>query len=102
MEKQLEFPPTHRRYRGSVYDPAVDNIRLDSQMGRVWNLMRDGAWRSLHEIAVVIGDPEASISAQLRHLRKRKWGYHHVDRRNRGDREEGLFEYRLIPNLVRG
>lgn len=41
------------------------------------------------------GDPAASVSAQLRHLRKPRFGGFVVEKRPRGDRERGLWEYRL-------
>ena len=61
--------------------------------------MHDGRWRTLDEIASTTGDPPASISAQLRHLRKRRFGAHVVERQARGDRSHGLWEYRVgTPN----
>jgi hypothetical protein len=56
--------------------PAVDDPRLQKQHERILTLMRDGRWRTLGEIAAVTGDPEASISAQLRHARKERFGGH--------------------------
>jgi len=55
--------------------------------------MRDGNWRTLPQIHAATGEPEASISAQLRHLRKERFGGHTVNRRHI---ENGLFEYQLI------
>lgn len=83
-----------RRFAGPDYDPAKDNERLDGQMKRVFILMGDGAWRTLREIAQQTGDPEASISAQLRHLRKPRFGAYRVEKKSRG---HGLFSYRLLP-----
>jgi hypothetical protein len=57
--------------------------------------MRDARWRTLEEIAQMTGDPAASISAQLRHLRKPRFGGYTVNRRVRGDRARGLFEYQV-------
>jgi hypothetical protein len=54
--------------------------------------MRDGEWRSLAEIERSTGDPPASVSAQLRHMRKPRFGAHIVSKRYAGD---GLFLYRL-------
>lgn len=54
--------------------------------------MKDGSWHTLPEIAAGTGDPEASISARLRDLRKPRFGSYVVDRRRRS---QGLFEYRL-------
>jgi hypothetical protein len=47
------------------YDPALDQARLTKQLERVFDLMRDGRWRTLQEIADATGDPHASIRAQL-------------------------------------
>jgi hypothetical protein len=57
--------------------------------------MSDHQWRTLDEIADVTGDPHASISAQLRHLRKPRFGGYLVEKRSRGRRDQGLFEYRV-------
>lgn len=89
--------PTARRRRaprfdGADYVPARDDDRLSGQYGRIFALMRDGAWRSLPEIARLTGDPPASVSAQLRHMRKPRFGGHQVERRYVRD---GLYEYRL-------
>lgn len=87
--------PARPRFDGSDYVPAVDDVRLTGQVRRVFDLMRDGGWRTLAEIERATGDPAASISAQLRHLRKPRFGAHTVDKRARGDRVHGLWEYRL-------
>lgn len=65
------------------------------QRERIFLLMRDGHWRTLDEIAAATYSPAASVSAQLRHLRKPKHGAHIVAKRHRG---EGIFEYQLIEN----
>ena len=82
-------------FDGPDYDPKYDLIRLRGQMSRIWHLMIDGQWRTLSEIEAATHDPQASISAQLRHLRKPRFGSYVVDKRPRGERERGLFEYRL-------
>lgn len=83
------------RFAGATYDPAFDDARLEKQLGRVYDCMIDGRWRTLTEISHTTRDPEASISAQLRHLRKPRFGSYLVERRHRGDRAAGLYEYRL-------
>ena len=83
-------------FNGPYYDPALDHDRLTKQIGRVYALMADGFWRTLNEMSDKTGDPQASISAQLRHLRKPRFGGYEVEVRRRGDRTDGLFEYRLI------
>ncbi len=83
------------RFNGPAYAPAFDQARLTGQLARVWAVMKDGSWRTLSEIASATHDPESSISAQLRHLRKARFGGHTVDRRSRGERSSGLWEYRV-------
>ncbi len=89
----IDFEAAH--FNGPSYDPARDNARLTGQIQRIFNLMRDGSWRTLREIADATNDPESSISAQLRHLRKPRFGGHTVDKRHRGDPANGLYEYSL-------
>jgi len=83
-------------FNGPAYQPELDFQRLQGQIRRVWDAMKDTRWRTLSEIASVTGDPEASISAQLRHLRKERFGSHTVNRRARG-RSTGLHEYQVVP-----
>lgn len=82
-------------FNGPVYDPQFDHERLTGQIERVFNAINDGAWYTLDEIATLTGDPHASISAQLRHLRKERFGSHEIDKRYRGERSTGLWEYRM-------
>lgn len=58
---------------GSTYDPKQDERRLGLQQLAVMNLMADGAWRTLTEIAIATQHKEASVSARLRDLRKLGW-----------------------------
>lgn len=88
-------PEPARAFDGPAYEPAHDFARLTGQIQRVYDHMKDGHWRTLRELAAATGDPEASVSAQLRHLRKPKFGGYQVDRQSRGDRASGLWEYRL-------
>jgi hypothetical protein len=95
----IEHGPGRPHFNGVGYDPAMDDDRLSKQLGRVWAVMRDGRWRSLAEIRADIAqrfaveDPEASISAQLRHLRKPRFGQYDIERRRRAC--AGTWEYRL-------
>jgi len=85
-------------FNGPAYMPARDRMRLTAQMERIFSIMKDGEWRSLDQIRAQTGDPQASISAQLRHLRKERFGAHRLDRRYDGN---GLYSYRLIINAER-
>ena len=83
------------RFNGDDYVPERDNPRLKSQYDRVFYLMRDGKPRTLGEISAATGDPESSVSAQLRHMRKERFGSHEVLRERQG---AGLYTYQLIVN----
>lgn len=83
-------------FNGSDYVPELDAARLGKQHERIRDLMLDGEWRTLNEIAAHTGDPEGSISAQLRHLRKPDFGEWIVEKRRRAARSRGLYEYRLL------
>lgn len=82
---------------GETYDHAKDGKRLHKQHNRVLALMSDQQWRSLAAIASCTHDPEASISARLRDLRKPKFGGWTIERRRGG--WGGTFEYRLVRQL---
>lgn len=83
------------RFDGADYSPVRDDVRLSGQLLRVWQTMQNGSWRTLDEISRITGDPAASISAQLRHLRKDRFGAHTVEREHISN---GLYRYRVIPN----
>lgn len=83
------------RFNGASYQPKLDDVRLRGQIKRIYEVMKDGVWRTLGEIEALTGDPPASISAQLRHLRKPRFGGFEVNKRARGLRDNGLFEYQV-------
>ncbi|MDP2322522.1 MAG: hypothetical protein Q8N51_00640 [Gammaproteobacteria bacterium] len=80
-------------FNGPEYQPSLDFTRLSGQILRVYEAMKDGQWRTLDEIGRATGDPVASVSSQLRHLRKTRFGSHTVNRRSR---QGALFEYQLL------
>jgi hypothetical protein len=67
-----------------------------------------GSWLTLRELSQLTQYGEASISAQLRHLRKPKYGSHVVEKRVRHDSvvrevEHGAtWEYRLSKRITVG
>lgn len=93
--QQLTLPDPVPEFDGDTYDHERDHLRLSGQAQRVVDLISDGEWRTLAEIAATTGDPEASVSARLRDLRKAKFGRHEIDRRQRDPDVPGLYEYRL-------
>lgn len=86
------------RFDGPDYSQEHDQKRLTGQLLRIFNLMKDGNWRTLSEITEATGDPQASISAQIRHLRKPRFGSHTVYKRHKGEPCNGLWEYRVVVN----
>lgn len=84
-------------FDGATAEPQ-DFGRLNAQTQRVYDVMKDGLWRTILELQQDIFDatgkvdPEASISARLRDLRKPRFGGYTVERRRCG---VGLFEYRV-------
>ena len=82
-------------FKGETYEDEHDYVRLKRQLDRIRVLMLDGAWRTLAEISSATSDPEASVSRELRYLREEKHGGFIVDKRPRGDRSSGLYEYKI-------
>jgi hypothetical protein len=91
----------------------------ETQLAAIRELMQRsfarGIWLTLGEIAEVTEFAEASISAQLRHLRKPRHGGHRVEKRRRPhgaaaaapkiwDARRGpvIWEYRVLPKRLRG
>jgi len=93
---QQEFLFETARFNGPDYVEEFDADRLQGQIKAVYDCMKDGNWRTLFEIEVIINAPQASISAQLRHLRKKRFGGHTINKRRRGDEKHGWFEYQLV------
>lgn len=64
----------------------------ETQLEVIRNLMlsagRQGLWLTLEEIAAQTEFGEASISAQLRHLRKPRYGRFRVEKRRRNAQRE--------------
>ena len=87
--QQLDLIP---QFDGATFQTERDGERLRSQLQRVRDLMIDGQWRTLQQIARQVGGSEAGVSARLRDLRKPRNGGYTVERKYIAD---GLYEYRL-------
>ncbi len=89
-------------FDGVTYEAKFDSSRLRGEMARVYAIIKDHQWYTLHEIAFGIfhrfdkDDSEPGISARLRDLRKPKFGSHTVNRRRRGEASRGIWEYQLL------
>lgn len=80
------------RRDGATFEHAADGKSFGAQHQAVFELMRDGKWRTLFEIEEALEFPQASISARLRDFRKPRFGAHEVSCRRRAG---GTFEYSL-------
>ena len=97
-----DFRLTMKRTFGPTYNPRLDRDRLFTQMAAVRDFMLGcQGWRTLYEMCAILEDrypgerfPQASVSAQLRHLRKRPFGSYIVNKRRRF---RGLWEYQVLP-----
>jgi hypothetical protein len=85
---------------------AVDSRDEATQLVAIRDLMLEaadrGGWLTLDEIAGITEFGEASVSAQLRHLRKPRHGRYRVEKRRRcsgeteNGRDTGLWEYQVL------
>jgi hypothetical protein len=80
------------RFDGSDYDHKRDGIRLTGQLERVFDVMKSGEWITLRQLADRAKCPEASASAQMRNLRKERFGSFAVEKKYD---HFGVFLYRL-------
>ena len=77
---------------GREFDEKLDGQRIRRQMDVIREYMLSAhLYLSLAEIERALRYPQASISAQLRHLKKEAYGSHIVTKRRRG--ESGTWEY---------
>lgn len=80
---------------GPAYSVPLDADRIEGQHETIRDYMLShNKWLTLAEIEAAVGYPQASISAQLRHLRKPRFGAYVVDKRRRSC---GTWEYRVLP-----
>lgn len=87
-------------FGGRTFNATLDAERLGAQLTRVITAMSDNKWRTLSEIQARIQattgkrDPEASVSARLRDIRKLYGEQAMESRRRTEDGVDGLWEYR--------
>jgi len=95
---------------GTIAQPDRSDTQLEAIRELMLNASLHGAWLTLGEIAEATEFGEASISAQLRHLRKSRHGRYRVEKRRRGPERSGnpseissancafgVWEYRVLP-----
>ena len=79
---------------GPTFDHIIDGPRIRNQHEVIKNLMLRSGYLTLSEISHATGFPEASISAQIRHIKKKEFWPpqgRYVVTRNR--RHGGTWEY---------
>ena len=86
---------------GPAYDERLDGSRLATQFASIRDYALTHGWRTLAEISADLGYPESSVSAQLRHARKERFGTYRLQKRRR-TLSGGTWEYRLLPPLQQG
>jgi hypothetical protein len=95
---------------GTIAQPDRSDTQLEAIRELMLNASLHDAWLTLGEIAEATEFGEASISAQLRHLRKSRHGRYRVEKRRRGTEHSGdpgeissascacgVWEYRVLP-----
>src|SRR3990172_2436432 len=87
MPVGMRAPAAENRVRVRPQSRRTARPKCDTQLHAIRDLMlsaaQRGAWMTLSEIAGLTEIGEASISAQLRHLRKARHGRHRVEKRRR-------------------
>lgn len=81
-------------FSGQTFDPALDGARLNTQLHKVYDVMRDYQWHTLRELADRVGGSESGVSARLRDLRKQRFGVHVIEGKRIG--KSGTWQYRLV------
>ncbi|MDH5665715.1 MAG: hypothetical protein OEY10_05405 [Nitrosopumilus sp.] len=87
IQTQIDFDGPH-------YDPGIDRERLTGQIKDVYDCLKDGRWHTVDELHDATGHPHASVSAQLRNMRKERFG--NLDIQGRYRTGTRVFEYRLF------
>ncbi len=83
---------------GPAFDEKTDGARIRGQLETIRQYMLSSKeWYTLTEIEKHLGYPQASISADLRHLRKEEHGFYDVQKRRRDGR---VWEYRVRPPVL--
>jgi len=86
-------------FDGDTYDPELDHLRLTTQLDRVRDLLlrHSPIWLTLSQVSAMLAEPEASVSARIRDLRKAKFGGFEVQaRRQPTFGRRGIWEYRIM------
>lgn len=80
------------RFDGETYVAERDGERLGAQLVAVRDALLDHRWHTLADLALAARASEASVSARIRDLRKRRFGAYVVEREYVA---RGLWRYRI-------
>ena len=81
-------------FDGDDYVANRDNTRLTNQIDKVRMYMENAGYLTVKQIAADLKQPEPSVSAQIRNLRKDRFGARTVNREYRGN---GCYAFKLEP-----
>ncbi len=95
-QTQFAFANSSPGYDGATYVEALDHGRLKTSHDRIYELMRDGRWRTLRQIAVGGKCSEAAASARMRDFRKARFREFYGVRGMESQRQSGSWLYRLV------
>ena len=82
-------------FDGADIDQERDDARLKQQINIIRKRMENAGWLTVQQLSQELGYPATSVSAQIRNLRKDKFGGRYVERRYQGN---GLYEFKLHPS----
>jgi len=77
---------------------VVDHF--EGQLKEIFDIMTDGKWRTIDQLAAITGIHTQSISARLRDYRKPQFGNHTVNKRPLKHTPALIFEYQLILRMT--
>ena len=83
-------------FDGDDYVADRDNARLTNQIDKVRMYMENAGYLTVKQIAADLKQPEPSVSAQIRNLRKDRFGARTVNREYRGN---GCYAFKLEPKM---
>lgn len=81
-------------FDGDDYVHQRDSKRLKTQLEQIESYIEGKGYLTLQEIADATGFAQTSVSAQLRNLRKERFGSRKIDRKYISN---GLYSYKLMP-----
>ena len=98
LRARLRSPETPE-FKGIGSENGEDRERLTGQFEGVWEIMRDGEYHTIKEVAEKTGEPAQSVGRQIRYIRSKPRGSHVLEREYRG---HGIYAFRVDFEAVKG